>query len=529
MKNWKKLIVVAVIGTLMSSAFTAPSSNATANSITVAETQAGGTNLQYIATPWVNSGGLWQTTMFRALLITSPDGRTIKGDLASSYKVSKDGKTVTFTMKPGLKWSDGTALGADDVVWSINELLRVAQANANYVNAFKQIVGSSEVNAKSTASLSGVTSSGNNVTIQLVAPSLNFIPLMAQFMILPKHSLESQDPLTLATNAFWKAPVTSGPFKVGTLSPGNFFTLVPNTNYEGTKPSITEINVIKSADLVSDARAGKIDYFYSNSPAIGNAMKSVTNFKAIPVNAPFYRYFVFNLTGADAAFKNIKARQALEYGVDWNSLVPLVYPTVGKVINSGVAPGMPYHLSTIPRYKYDVTKAKQLLKEANFDFSKTVRLRHYYGTDTVAITFMTAIAQQLKSLGMKVEMTPFQGDATTELYTTKNYDIALKGLSAFSVSEWYAEYSNTATFQNIIGPQPDFAAANAALSQAVTLKEQGKALTDLQNLEQQTLLKMPLHLLRQTVYVSTRIYGVSTLGNPLDNWENNFANWKVGS
>ena len=524
----KKFGAVALGAALVVSGLSMPASAATANSITVAETQAGGTNLQYIATPWVNSGGLWQTVMFRALLKSSADGRSLKGDLASSYKVSKDGKTITFTLKSGLKWSDGQPLNADDVVWSMNQMLRVAQANANYVNAFKQIVGASAVNATNTTNMSGITASGNVITIQLSAPSVTFVPLMAQFMILPKHSLEKADPLTLATNAFWKAPVTSGPFKVGTLSPGNFFTLVPNTNYEGAKPNITEINVIKSADLVSDAKAGKIDYFYSNSPDIVAAMAQVSNFKSFPINVPFYRYFVFNLTG-DTAFKNIKARQALQYGVDWAHLVPLVYPRIGKVINSGVMSGMPYHLASIPKYKFDQAKAKQLLKEANFDFGKTVKLRHYYGTDPVAITFMTAIAQQLVDLGMKVEMTPFQGDATTELYTTKNYDLALKGLSAYNVSEWYSEYSNTATFEKIIGPQTQFASLNSALAQAVSVKQTQKALTDLQTLEQQTLLKFPIHSLKQYVFVSKRISGTTSFGNPLYNWENNFASWVAGS
>ena len=142
---------------------------------------------------------------------------------------------------------------------------------------------------------------------------------------------------------------------------------------------------------------------------------------------------------------------------------------------------------------------------------------------------MTAIAQQLVDLGMKVEMTPFQGDATTELYTTKNYDLALKGLSAYNVSEWYSEYSNTATFEKIIGPQTQFASLNSALAQAVSVKQTQKALTDLQTLEQQTLLKFPIHSLKQYVFVSKRISGTTSFGNPLYNWENNFASWVAGS
>jgi len=189
--------------------------------------------------------------------------------------------------------------------------------------------------------------------------------------------------------------------------------------------------------------------------------------------------------------------------------------------------GMPHYDPTIPKYKYDPKKAADLLKEAKFDFSKTVRLRYYHG-DVPTLDLMTAVAQQLGTLGMKVEALRFQGDATTELYTNRNYDIALKGLSAFNVGEWYSEYSNTVTFEKILGPQPEFAALNAALASATTLRATGKALKDLQALEQKNLYKLPMHSLQQVVYVSKRINGTpSKWGNPLYTYDNNLVNWSV--
>ena len=515
---------------MLVSAFSAPASHAAANSITVAETTPGGVGVSQVPSPWVNSGSISEHVMFRGLLRAEPDLVSVKPDLASAYKVAKDGKSVTFTLKSGVKWSDGTALTPDDVVWSINEMLRVAQANAIYVNAFKQIVGASAVSAANpTATMSGITVSGNNITINLVAPQATLLQVFAQFMILPKHSLESQDPLKLATNAFWQNPVVCGPFKVGTMSQGNFITLVQNDKYEGVKPKIETINVVTSANLASDAKAGKLDYFTTNDVPTIQAMSAVTTFQGTPINIPYYRYFVFNLTDPNNPFKSLESRQALAYGVDWKSLVPVMYPLLGKVINSGVTSGMPFHDPKTPLHTYNVAKAKALLAAGKFDFTKTVRLRYYYA-DQTSITFMTAVAKQLMALGMKVEVLKFQGDATTELYTTRQYDLALKGLSAFNVSEWYSEYSNTATFQQIIGAQPKFAELNAQLSQAGSRRETEAALMALQTLEQQTLLKFPIHSLKQYVFVSKRITtGNSKWGNPLYIYNNNFANWVVNS
>ena len=129
---------------------------------------------------------------------------------------------------------------------------------------------------------------------------------------------------------------------------------------------------------------------------------------------------------------------------------------------------------------------------------------------------------------MKVEALRFQGDATTELYTNRNYDIALKGLSAFNVGEWYSEYSNTVTFEKILGPQPEFAALNSQLATATTVRTTGSALKALQSLEQKTLYKLPLHSLQQVVYVSKRINNTATKwGNPLYTYDNNLVNWSV--
>lgn len=525
MKVWKRYVAVLATGAIFVAPIAIPSALASANTITVAETTQGGVGVNQVPDPWVNSGSISESVMFRGLLRAKPDLTTVQPDLASAYTTSKDGLTFTFTLKPNLKWSDGQALTADDVVWSMNELLHVSQANALYVNTFKQIVGASAVSASNTANITGITANGNTITVVLTKPVAAFLPVMAQFMILPKHSLSTADPLKLATNDFWKAPVTSGPFKVGTFSQGNFITLVQNPNYEGTKPAITTINVVTSANLAGDAAAGKIDYFTTNDVDTINKMKTNPGFKGYPINIAYYRYFVFNLTEANNPFSNVLSRQALEYGIDWNSLVRVLYPQLGTVINSGVPSNFPFHQPSIAHYTYDPVKAKALLTQAKFDFTKTVRLRYYYA-DQTSINLMTAVSQQLQKLGIKVDVLKFQGDATTELYTNKNYDVALKGLSAFGVNEWYAEYSDAPTFGQLLGPQPQFDALNAQLSTSVTTRQKMTTLYALQALEQSTLLKLPLYSLMQYVFVSNRLNtGITKYGNPLYLYDNNFAAW----
>ena len=292
MKKLSKSIGAVILGaTLVAASFTTPS-NAASNSITVAEVTAGGGGTQQIFSPWINSGSISHHAMFRALFKANADLQSVKPDLASGYKFSKDGKTLTVTLKSGIKWSDGKDLTVDDVVWSMNSLLRVAKSNAIYVNAFKQIVGSEAVSGTNTTNMSGITTKGNEITISLKSPINTLIPVLGQFMILPKHVLANQDILKLDTNNYWKDPVVAGPYKVGKFSQGNFITLVPNDKFEGAKPNISEINIIVSSNLVADAKSGKLDYFTTNDPDTIRAMNSVTTFKAAPLQVLFYRYFV---------------------------------------------------------------------------------------------------------------------------------------------------------------------------------------------------------------------------------------------
>ena len=524
-KFQKSLGALGLVAALAVSVLAAPSQAATNNSITVAEVTAGGGGVQQIYTPWHNSGSISHHAMFRALFKADANLTTVKPDLASGYKFSKDGKTLTVTLKSGIKWSDGKDVTVDDVVWSINSLLRVAKSNAIYVNAFKQIVGSEDVNGTNTKTLSGITTKGNVITISLKTPINTLIPVLAQFMILPKHVLADEDILKLDSNNYWKNPVVSGPYKVGTFSQGNFITLVPNDKYEGDKPKIKEINIIVSSNLVADAKSGKLDYFTTNDPDTIRAMSSVSTFKSAPLDVLFYRYLVVNPTGP---FSNIKAREALKYGIDWNRLIPAIYGQQGKVINGGVAIGMPHYLSTIPRHKFDKAKATALLKEAKFDFSKTIRLRTYNQSQPAVMIILSAVAQQLEDLGMKVEFLPWTGDATTELWTNRNYELALKGLGAFNVGEWYSEYSNPATFEKLIGAQPEYAALNAKLLQATSSRDTGKILADLQKLEQKDLYKLPMHFLKQVVFISKNISGTpAKWGNPLYVYQNNIDSWSA--
>jgi len=210
----------------------------------------------------------------------------------------------------------------------------------------------------------------------------------------------------------------------------------------------------------------------------------------------FYRYFVINLKDANGVenklISDVRVRRALLYAIDSKALAEGLYPGLAKLIYTGVPVSHPAYDKSSEVYTYDPNKAKQLLKEANYDFSKTLRLRFYY-SDQTSVNFMTAIAQYLSQVGIKTDVQKFQGDSTTELYKMRNYDIALKGLSAFGFEEWYGEYaSDNVNFANIIGKDGYFDEKVNELRETTDPQNAIRYLIDLQKLEQKYLYKLPL-------------------------------------
>lgn len=179
-------------------------------------------------------------------------------------------------------------------------------------------------------------------------------------------------------------------------------------------------------------------------------------------------------------------------------------------------------------FDYNPEKAKQLLQEANYDFNHTFRILYYY-SDQDSIDFMDTIAYYLGEVGMKVETIQTQ-QGTTDLFQTRNYDVGYKGLSAFSIAEWYGEYDSTnANFKNIFGGDTLFDELSNAIAAESDPAKRSEILKQLQELEQENLYKLPLYTIGNNIFINTdhvKVPDGTTFGNPwyitnihMDQWE----------
>ena len=143
---------------------------------------------------------------------------------------------------------------------------------------------------------------------------------------------------------------------------------------------------------------------------------------------------------------------------------------------------------------------------------------------------MEAIAFAWGDLGVNVDVAKFQGSSSEELFNIRDYDFSLKAQSAFAVDEYYGEYVSTNTnFAKILGASTVFDELVGKLNMTEDATERKSILKDLQALEQEYLYKMPLAVFGQNIYINTAKVdiGDTVFGNPLYNYDDQFASWKL--
>ncbi len=484
---------------------------------------------------WSDYGGIIRVMMFSRLLMTDENLNPVIDDLASAHTVSADGLTYTFTIRDGVKWQDGEPFTVDDVVWSIGMALKSVQITSLFTAAFKSIEGAQDWIDGKADSVKGLSASGNVLTIKLTQPVSTFLLVMAQWPPYPKHLLEKEAPETLHLAAFWEKPIGTGPYQCTEFVAGEYAILETWDGYWGTQPLIKKAKVgnYKEGDYVTQAQANQLDYFMTRSLEIVKEVLKNTNYVAHEVNILYDRYMSYNLMGyggkGNAAFSDIKSRQAISYGMDRESVTQQLFPGQGAVLNCMIPTGMPEYNKKVFAYPFDTAKAKALLAEAKFDMTHTVKICYYYN-DQQTQDLMNALVSNLSAAGLTCEHFLVQGDVTSALYDKREYDLAYAGFAPTCYEEMYAIFQ---------GDDPTYAKIRPSGTNAMDplidklnsnvdpTKRQG-ILDELQITEGTLLWQSYLFSLKNYVLVNEkRLDRTGAYGHEWTNYNRDIANWAM--
>lgn len=475
-----------------------------------------------LSSPW-NDISLITRLVYRNLFTIEAESDIIKPDLAESYTISEDGLTYTLVLRDDLVWSDGEKITMEDVIFSFETLLLAKGEVAILSNAFAYIEGANDFLKGEVDSLSGLSVDGQELTIRLEKPIATFMEVLAQFAILPKHALEDENPKTIFESDFWCDPIVSGMYVFDEFVEGEYLKYTYNDEYIGTAPNIESIH------MRADYEYNELDCYTTNDIDKILEFRSVPRMKEMDIDTLFYRYLVYNINKGgeeDSVLADRRVREAIAYSIDLVSLVESIYFNTAHIIeNGGVLLESDNLKGLVPTYNPEL--AKELLLEAGYDFDRPIVLLNYY-TDESSKNLIIGIGENLKDIGLEVEIIQ-GGDLYSEEYD--HYDVALKGLAAFDIVEWYMEYHSThELYKEVFGQEPVFDALIDKLDATTNHEDKAIVLDELQEQGFESFYKYPLFLLGYKAYVNTSRLTIPEdvcLGNPEFRYDVSFEEWVI--
>jgi peptide/nickel transport system substrate-binding protein len=361
--------------------------------------------------------------------VNGPDGATIVPYLAQDLpKVTNGGKTYEFTLRKGIKYSDGTPVKASDFEASI---VRDFKVDSPGVGFFGNIVGADK--AKS-GDISGITTDDatGKITINLTEPQGDFENILATtFAALIPASTPAKDQSTSP------APAT-GPYMIQSYKPNKQAIVVRNPNFDASQfdgnvpagnPDKMTIDIIGD-DSVALQRtiSGTDDYDFHQIPPDRLSTTQQKYGDQIKVYTPANTYYFFMNTKV-APFDNLKARQAVEYAINREALVR-IYGGLGQPTENVLPPTYPQY-KKLNMYPYDLAKAKQLVNESGTKGADITVWNHDRGTDPKATAYLV---DQLNKIGYNAK----EKIINSAVYWTTVGNQATKAQIGFA--DWFQDY-----------------------------------------------------------------------------------------
>jgi ABC-type transport system substrate-binding protein len=277
--------------------------------------------------------------------------------LAKEWKTSDDGMKLTFTLKEGVTFQDGSPFNAEAVKMSFERVLNKDNKLSNY-STFGEFID--HITADS----------ANQVTFYFKFPfgaALASFAHQAAYIISPKAIQEN-------SKGLGKNPVGTGPYKFVSWTPGDKVVLEQNPNFWGGKQkakSFTFVNVPEDSARSIKLENGEADIITPVPVADIERLKTSDKIKLNVNPSNLILYMGINTT--NAPFNDPKVRQALNYAVDKETIAKKVTSGASKPVDSAIADTIWGH-TNVGQYPFDPAKAKQLLAEAGVKEGSTIRI-----------------------------------------------------------------------------------------------------------------------------------------------------------
>lgn len=340
--------------------------------------------------------------VYETLVKLESDG-SITPLLAESWVVSDDGTEWTFSLREGLTFHNGESFTADDVVFSLTNVLEKDPAHP-FATTLAPI-----------SSVEAIDDATVRITLDRFSANFLFFLTQGQGVILTESAVAE-----IAGSA-----VGTGPFVFEEWAQGDSIVLRRNARYWGdvafvetvTYRYINDPNALNNALL-----AGDIDIIAGvSAPELLEAFEADDRFEVLvgQTNGEV----TMALNGSRPPLDDVRVRRAISHAIDRREIVDLAYFGYGELIGTGATPLDPYYVDLTDTYPHDPAAAEGLLADAGYDGAP---LRMLLPPVSYARRGGEIVAAQLEAIGVPVEIENVEwGVWLEDVFTNRDYDLSI--------------------------------------------------------------------------------------------------------
>ena len=414
--------------------------------------------------PALNSavdGGNTIITVFETLLIINENNEAVPGQ-AESWTTSEDGLTWTFTMRDGLKWSDGTDLNAKDFEYSFKRMADpdtaapYAETCLGMIDGFEEAAGFPDADGNPTVEPNldalnvKASDDGKTLTIVLAYPCSYFDKIVAFAAMSPvqKATVEANG------DAWCTSPdtyVCNGPFMITEWTPSERIVLTKNPNYVGGWDSSKIVSESITLLLLEDSSASFAAYNSGEAQLIKDVpTDEIPSLTKAEDGGDFYvdtilgTYYV-SLNLKRDAFKDAKVRRALSLAIDRdyvaNTIMQGTYSTADSIVGPGIVDenGYFHDNGNAPYisadYEANLAEAKKLLADAGYPNGEGYPTLEYSTNDAgYHVPLAEYLQQAWSDLGITLTINKMEWSSFTAARRAGEYDVARNG--------WVMDYND---------------------------------------------------------------------------------------
>ena len=448
---------------------TATSGNASSAGSSTGSINTAGFTVQYGSNPEtldpaLNSavdGGNTIITVFETLLIINENNEAVPGQ-AESWTTSEDGLTWTFTMRDGLKWSDGSELNAKDFEYSFKRMANpdttapYAETCLGMIDGFEEAAGFPDADGNPTVEPNfdalnvKASDDGKTLTIVLGYPCSYFDKIAAFAAMSPvqKATVEANgDAWATSPDTY----VCNGPYMITEWTPSERIVLTKNPNYVGGWDSSKIVSDTITLLLLEDSSASYAAYNSGEAVLVKDVpTDEIPSLTKAEDGGDFYvdtilgTYYV-SLNLKRDAFKDAKVRKALSLAIDRdyvaNTIMQGTYSTADSIVGPGIVDekgnfhdngNAPYISAD---YEANLAEAKKLLAEAGYPNGEGYPVIEYSCNDAgYHVPLAEYLQQAWGDLGITLTISKMEWSSFTAARRAGEYDVARNG--------WVMDYND---------------------------------------------------------------------------------------